>query len=700
MFNKLYKKILKIKFKDKNQYNIRLCKLDEVYRLRNFINSFWKKNHILVKNEELLFWQHKQFNQINFILAEHKKTKKIHGILGIVSKNFFRKNKVTKNDDVWIAIIKVEKSLNPSKGLGTSMIKFLVEKYRPKTLSALGISLEIERLYGYLGFKTDHVKQYYIRNNFIKKNEIAIFKDNKILKTTKKNLVFNLKLVDKKYLLKNKNIINKLDRNKDFSYLKKRFIDHPIYEYNFFSIIKNNKIFSILVARSIGAKKSKCLRVVDIINLHSSLNLKSQILEYIKENNFEYIDFVYFGAHNKILKNIGFKETNKSMVVPNYFEPFIKKEMNIPIAYLSNNSFEVFKADSDLDRPSKVKVKKKMSNPFKIRFGKYKDKKDIMLFIGKHWAKNHILSDDQMFFDFQYRHKDNLQFILALDSEHRIVGVLGYIQYDLEKNKQDIALALWKVIPNLIDPILGIKLIQYLRDNINYRCMSCVGINEKTISVYKFMGFKTGKLGHYAAFNTECKNFSIAIPPLKKKPFVLSDSWNFKKTKSIDSSLEKLLKSTGYKDKIPNKSNNYILKRYVKHPYFFYTFHEVYKNNIFLGLVISREVKHLSGRAIRIIDVLAEDNDISQIINEFAITLNQSYREYEYIDVYGSNLDEDLLKKGNYELISDSNKVTVPDYFSPFEQKNHDIHFFTTSIHRTCLFKGDGDQDNPRRWPA
>ena len=113
-------------------------------------------------------------------------------------------------------------------------------------------------------------------------------------------------------------------------------------------------------------------------------------------------------------------------------------------------------------------------------------------------------------------------------------------------------------------------------------------------------------------------------------------------------------------------------------------------------MVVSREVKHLTGKALRIIDVLADDKDISKIINEFAITLTGSYNKCEYVDVYASNLDMKLLTMGNYELISDSHKIIVPDYFSPFEQRNIDIFFFNTHEQPVCLFKGDGDQDNPR----
>lgn len=337
-----------------------------------------------------------------------------------------------------------------------------------------------------------------------------------------------------------------------------------------------------------------------------------------------------------------------------------------------------------------------MKKNFKLRFAKYIDKKNIMSFIERHWEKNHILSKNSIFFDFQYQHKKDLQFILALDSNNRISGLLGYIQYQPEKNNQDIALALWRVKPNLSDPILGLKLIEYLRENIKHRSIFCVGINKKTFEVYKFLGFQTGKLLHYAAFNIFCKNFSISIPPLKKNFFRYSNNWIFKLSGAVEMSLQKLTNTTGYTKKIPFKSKNYILKRYLNHPYFMYNFYEVYKNNFFLGVVITREVQYFSGKALRIIDVLAEDKNISEIVNEFVIILNQSLCKYEYIDIYASNLDTNLLIKNNYHLVSNSSKIIVPDYFSPFYQKNIDIYFCTTLAKPTCLFKGDGDQDNPR----
>ena len=90
------------------------------------------------------------------------------------------------------------------------------------------------------------------------------------------------------------------------------------------------------------------------------------------------------------------------------------------------------------------------------------------------------------------------------------------------------------------------------------------------------------------------KNFQFRYHHYKKK-FILSNKWIFKKSREIDKSLEKLINSTLYKEKIPFKSKNYLLKRYFNHPYFVYNFHEVYEDKLFIGLVISREAKHLEG---------------------------------------------------------------------------------------------------------
>ena len=54
---------------------------------------------------------------------------------------------------------------------------------------------------------------------------------------------------------------------------------------------------------------------------------------------------------------MGFLEKNNDHeVIPNYFEPFLKKNVSIEFAYKAKeNNYAIFKADSDQDRPNKIK---------------------------------------------------------------------------------------------------------------------------------------------------------------------------------------------------------------------------------------------------------------------------------------------------------------------------------------------------------
>ena len=334
-----------------------------------------------------------------------------------------------------------------------------------------------------------------------------------------------------------------------------------------------------------------------------------------------------------------------------------------------------------------------MKHDFNIRFAKISDRTSIMSFIENYWSKDHILAHDHVLFDFQHLDNERLNYVIALDTKSRIVGVLGYISYGYNQENHDIALALWKVIPNLSDPHLGVKLIQFLQDNLYVRYIHCVGVTKSVLGIYKYLGFNEGMLNHYAAFNKSCKNFKIAAPPSKIKVAPKECIYDFSEIVSLGTSLKKLYELDFYKEKIPFKTEEFFIRRYVKHPYFSYVFHEVTLKDVFQGFIVSREVKHDGGIALRIIEVVSQDENITNIINDFATILKDS--DYEYVDIYASGLDENILTSKSYEKISGSADIIVPEYFQPFEMKNIDIYYVTTSKKTTILFKGDGDQDKP-----
>lgn len=334
-----------------------------------------------------------------------------------------------------------------------------------------------------------------------------------------------------------------------------------------------------------------------------------------------------------------------------------------------------------------------MKSGFNIRFAKISERNSVMSFIENHWSKDHVLAHDHALFDFQHLENDRLSFVIALDPEGMLVGVLGYIGYGCKNGNQDIALALWKVIPNLPDPQLGIKLIHYLQNNLSIRYIHCVGVNKRVLGIYSYLGFNVGMLDHFAAFNKNCKKFRIAVPPSKIKAVSNESIYEFCEKKFLDATLKKLYESLFYKEKIPYKTKEFFIRRYVKHPYFSYIYHEVRLKDVFQGFIVSREVKHDRGIALRIIEVVSHNKNTTSIINDFATVLNDS--AYEYIDVYASGLDKNILTSKNYENINDADGTIVPEYFQPFEMKNIDIHYVSTAKETITLFKGDGDQDRP-----
>lgn len=336
-----------------------------------------------------------------------------------------------------------------------------------------------------------------------------------------------------------------------------------------------------------------------------------------------------------------------------------------------------------------------MTDQYSIRLAKTDDALDIMNFIKSYWDENHILAHDKDFFNFQYLQNGNLNFILAFDPQKEIVGILGYIGYAPGNIYQDVSLALWKVIPNLSDPYLGVKLIHFLQDKLMPRNIFCVGISKNIIGIYKYLGFRTGKLDHFAAFNSKCKNFKISKPPKNIKPILINNEFEYRECFSINASQINLDSSNMLTQKTPKKSIDFLINRYEKHPYFKYKFFEAYESKHLMGLVISREVELGFSKALRIIEVFGEEKDITSIVNNFAVILLES--DYEYIDIYASGVDKKEMLTGSYEYISKDKQIVVPDYFDPFEKKNIDILYMTSIEEDVFLFKGDGDQDRPTR---
>lgn len=328
-----------------------------------------------------------------------------------------------------------------------------------------------------------------------------------------------------------------------------------------------------------------------------------------------------------------------------------------------------------------------------IRFAEYKDIPKIMQYINEHWKNGHILSKDRELFEWQYINYDKLNFVIGIDKNDKIYGILGFIPY-AENNEKDIALALWKAIPYKGHTFLGLELFDFLIENQDYRCILCTGINMKTTAkIYQYLGMETGvmkqwyRLRHLDKYHI-AKVENDYIPKVEnKRKFMLSICDGFDE-------LEKVFdfdayKRGGYK---PYKSKRYLKKRYFSHPVYDYkVFRVVNSINITIAILVLRVQEYNSSRAVRFVDFIGDFSCIKFL----ARNLDDILFKYdaEYIDMYEVGLQENILISGGWMPVETSGNI-IPNYFAPYEQCNVDIHYCTDDT-KVILFRGDGDQDRP-----
>ena len=328
-----------------------------------------------------------------------------------------------------------------------------------------------------------------------------------------------------------------------------------------------------------------------------------------------------------------------------------------------------------------------------IRFAQAIDTDNIMKFIRNHWKKNHILSRDKDLFLYEYKDKDMINFVIAIDNKNNIYGILGFIKSS--NSNSDIWAAVWKTIKHDSHPMLGIELIEYLRNSNKYNKLTCSGINPKTIAIYHYLGIYTNVLRQYIIINQNIQKFNILSIEndklIRQANFIESSKYNLVKLKECELDFD-----FDIQELIPHKDKNYFIKRYFNHPIYIYDIYGIYKAKTLTALVVTREVSFENSKILRIMDYLGSEADMVYITKYlYQIVLDN---EYEYIDFMCYGFDENILKKACFTKIDlNSKELIAPNYFTPFVQENITINFMadTKEIDKLRICKADGDQDRP-----
>lgn len=317
-----------------------------------FIEEEWSKTHIYVKDTDFFdYIFNSKDENINFIIA--KEDEKIMAILGFVD---YQINNEITDKDIFTVVWKSHKNTMA----GIKCFEYLLNrKYR--SISSCGINYKTKSIYKLLGIETGKMNHWYLLNNSISKEDFKIAKIenhsiqeniNRSNKNTN-SINENISIID----IQNNNIkfdnIATTNFRKSYEYFINHYINNPYYKYDIYGIFKGNSVKSIMVTREVSYNDSKCLRIIDFIG--DEKDLTEVDFNYIlQQNNYEYIDLYEVGLSEDILKNKEFllRAEDDKNIIPNYFQPYQQK--NIEIYYMTNTKekFYMFKGDGDQDRPS------------------------------------------------------------------------------------------------------------------------------------------------------------------------------------------------------------------------------------------------------------------------------------------------------------------------------------------------------------
>ncbi len=332
-------------------YDIRLARIDDIPMIMTFIDSHWKKGHIMGNNRPFFEYEFVHGEEVDFIIAIKRATGSLEAIFG------FLRCSESITGDIWGSMWKVNDEGGNLNLLGIELAKRVYELTGCHYYCGNGANPETTVPLRKLFFREKAVKmkQYYWLNPSIDDYKIAEINTKWKPIRKKDGPCYEVKKVNDFTTLANEFDFEKVDSipHKTGWYVNKRYFKHPIYHYDAYAIYDEGRAKAVFFTREIDIEGTSVLRIVDFIGEHKMLlGIFRSLDSLVKSNDYEYIDFFEYGIEDSILYEAGFRNRDDDdNIIPNYFEPFVKKNIDIWCHYkLDGTTF--FKADGDQDRPN------------------------------------------------------------------------------------------------------------------------------------------------------------------------------------------------------------------------------------------------------------------------------------------------------------------------------------------------------------
>lgn len=335
-----------------------LAVIDDAEAVMGFIDRYWRKDHILATDRRLFLYDFQEGEALNFGLARDQRGQ-IVGIFG-----FMKYNSLPVPDIAGSFWKVLEQPDSPM--LGLRLRKFVTRQVAHRFFAAPGAGLQTRPIYRAIGMHWHRMQHYYRLNPASGKSILAC------VPPTVKSKAWSAKIRSEASRFHLRRLVDPAELAsfdfaahstivpfKDAAYLRRRFFEHPVYRYDVFGLeAAGAGLLNLIVTRRVGHAGASALRIVDFYGSADSMEVILHHLDAVMiEAGDEYVDFVCHGFPPELMTQAGFQcldFQSDEVVVPNYFEPFEKK--NVPVYCVSDPpgalTFRQCRADGDQDRPN------------------------------------------------------------------------------------------------------------------------------------------------------------------------------------------------------------------------------------------------------------------------------------------------------------------------------------------------------------
>ncbi len=333
-----------------------------------------------------------------------------------------------------------------------------------------------------------------------------------------------------------------------------------------------------------------------------------------------------------------------------------------------------------------------------IRFGRIEDTEAIMQFMDRHWRRGHILSRCRDLLLYEFAERERINFALAWRND-RLVGLFGFIKYN-RRPIPDLAGSLWKVTETEKSPLLGMKLRQFVIDNVPHRFFSAPGAGPQTKPIYQVIGMNWARMSHWFMLNQEMDKLDFRLAkfdgdlPISQKKESVVGRWSVRKVE--DDKELKRFPFEKFDNTLPFKDAEYVRHRFFNYPIYDYQVWHV-QGGHGQALYVTRLANHGDACALRMVDYYGDEECLPAV----GTALHQQMRNScaEYVDFVSFGFPQALMSEAGFlELDLDDESIIIPNYFEPFERRNVPVYCVFDPVPNGFEFrmcKADGDQDRP-----